>query len=374
MSEGPTTRSDHRISVRFGDAILEAGHTAVPNLVLNSYCRLGITPGEMLFVIHIWQHWWTERDPYPSLGTIAARMGISRRQARNHASSLKTKGYLRVNERTAAGRGQLSSEYDFAPLLQAVANLDDGTPGNDSSGGPRKGSSSEEEKAQEDTMQDSNSSRTSSAATEPRRRGDPHGLQATPLLNKNSGISHSSEAKSMIAVRTILSQRIFARADVGPNPEDAATGSLRRGSDGGLEAVVSEISLAVGDGSNARVNLSRVRNLQVRHGLSDGDASALLFRSASLYRERVREGDTPVRRGGAYLFSIVEDLLARRRRGIRGQDGPGNDGSLPAGSVAAAAQHRAKNPHPTSNAAPFREASEPPPSSEDSSGLSRGLS
>ena len=74
------TRSPHhattpyQITVRFGDAILQAGFTAVPNLVLDHYASLGITPGEMIFIIHVWQYWWTEQDPYPSLKTIAGKM------------------------------------------------------------------------------------------------------------------------------------------------------------------------------------------------------------------------------------------------------------------------------------------------------------
>src|SRR4051812_31799730 len=64
----------YKISVRFGDQILQAGFTSVPNLVLNHYAELGITPAEMMFIIHMWQFRWTERDPYPSLTTIADRM------------------------------------------------------------------------------------------------------------------------------------------------------------------------------------------------------------------------------------------------------------------------------------------------------------
>lgn len=46
------TNSDsiYRIAVRFGDRILEAGFTLVPNLVLNHYAELRITPAEMLRV------------------------------------------------------------------------------------------------------------------------------------------------------------------------------------------------------------------------------------------------------------------------------------------------------------------------------------
>ena len=110
----------HRLVVRFGNELLQDGFTSVPNLVLTNYAILGITAAEMMFSIHVWQYWWTEKDPYPALQTIADRMSVTRRQVRNYTQSLKQKGYLVVNERADPSLGQLTSEYDFGPLLDAV--------------------------------------------------------------------------------------------------------------------------------------------------------------------------------------------------------------------------------------------------------------
>jgi DnaD N-terminal domain len=110
----------HRLVVRFGNELLQDGFTSVPNLVLTHYAILGVTAAEMMFSIHIWQYWWTEKDPYPALQTIADRMSVTRRQVRNYAQGLKAKGYLVVNERADQTLGQLTSEYDFGPLLEAV--------------------------------------------------------------------------------------------------------------------------------------------------------------------------------------------------------------------------------------------------------------
>ncbi|MDQ6645268.1 MAG: helix-turn-helix domain-containing protein, partial [Chloroflexota bacterium] len=134
MSSNKTTADS--IIVRFGDPILEEGHTAVPNLVLNYYSRLGITPAEMLFIIHVWQFWWTEKNPYPAITTIAKRMDMVKRQVQKYAKSLKEKEYiedadirlLRVNDRYLDGRGQVSSEYDFSGLLKAITLLHQGSP------------------------------------------------------------------------------------------------------------------------------------------------------------------------------------------------------------------------------------------------------
>src|SRR5437764_887266 len=122
----PTTNGDsgYKIAVRFGDQVLQAGFTSVPNLVLNHYAELGISPAEMMFTIHMWQFRWTERDPYPSLTTIADKMDVSWRQAHRYAKSLEQKGFLLIKSRQEPGRGQVTSEYDFEPLLKAVLRLD----------------------------------------------------------------------------------------------------------------------------------------------------------------------------------------------------------------------------------------------------------
>ena len=111
---------DSPISVRFGDRILERGFTAIPNLVLDTYSQLGISESEMLFIIHVWQYWWNEKNPYPSLSAIAQKMGTTRRTTRRHVESLKRKGLLIVRERVGSGIGKMTNEYDFSPLIEAV--------------------------------------------------------------------------------------------------------------------------------------------------------------------------------------------------------------------------------------------------------------
>lgn len=113
-------RPDARLTVRFGDEVLQRGHTAVPNLVMDYYARLGISPAEMLFTIHVWQHWWTARDPHPSLRTIAHKMSLSVRQAKRYVEALERKGFLNVVERFAPHGGQLTNEFDYSPLIRAV--------------------------------------------------------------------------------------------------------------------------------------------------------------------------------------------------------------------------------------------------------------
>ena len=129
-SERPPQDEDkqqYRITVRFGDQIMQAGFTAVPNLLLNHYVALGISPTELVFIVHIWQYWWNAQDPYPALRTVGEKMGKDLRTARRYAEALKTKELLIVRERSAPGKGQITSEYDFAPLLARLLEQASGT-------------------------------------------------------------------------------------------------------------------------------------------------------------------------------------------------------------------------------------------------------
>jgi len=113
----------YRLAVRFGDEILQAGFTTVPNLLLRYQATLDISSTELNFTLQVWYHWWDQKDPYPALGTIAERMGQSRRQVRRYSESLREKGHLVVRERRADGQGQITSEYDFSPLLDQLRDL-----------------------------------------------------------------------------------------------------------------------------------------------------------------------------------------------------------------------------------------------------------
>lgn len=303
---------DYRIAVRFGDRLLEAGHTAVPNLVLNHYARLGVSQAEMLFVIHVWQHWWNERDPYPSLGTIAERMGISRRQARNYVHSLKEKKFLTVNERVVPGLGQTTSEYDFAPLLEAIRKLDDsgsrdprkdpseGDPGNDPSEAPGNPVSYEEDEEQKDSALASKAART--------REGEPpvppRPVTADAPEHRDQRRPGSSSLAELLK-RRADSKTVPPNGKTSPPPSSSIAATTPY-----LDQMVTELSQAIGDDAQLSSNLARVRRLMLSYGLDESSAVAALLRAHSLLKARSREGNAPVRRAGAYLFAILEDLLA----------------------------------------------------------------
>jgi hypothetical protein len=122
MPNEPTnTKQSNRLVVRFGDELLEFGFTALPNILIRHQGKLSISPEEFNFIIQIWYHWWDESDPYPSLRSVAERMHYD--SVRSYSRSLQKKGHLLVRDRKAKGRGQLTSEYDFSPLIEHLKEV-----------------------------------------------------------------------------------------------------------------------------------------------------------------------------------------------------------------------------------------------------------
>ena len=122
-----TPRDEYSLAARFGADTMAAGFTAVPNVVLERYAELGLTPTEMMTVIHLWYFWWKRQDPFPAIDSVAKMMGISRRQAQTYVSRLRDRGLINVRhraQRTGPGRGlRTSSAYDFSPLIQRIKEL-----------------------------------------------------------------------------------------------------------------------------------------------------------------------------------------------------------------------------------------------------------
>jgi len=312
---------DYRISVRFGDAVLQAGHTAIPNLVLNHYSELKVSPGEFVLLVQLWSFAWTDRNPYPSLGTLAARMGVTRRQVRNYVHTLKAKGLLRVTERSQPGRGQLTSEYDFSPLIRATIELErNGTPprnqssagtlprsGKDSSEAPRNDPSSEEDKAEEDPAQASKGAHAGGNLEESRAR-----LSAGTSTDRPS--TSVDPAEGLETVASVLERLGLRRSEPERPGNDLGRADPARVSDQ-LAAAIDDVLGQLTDAVHEQQNRMQLMNLLKSSRLAEPDFVEVLYRAQALVEERRREPSARIRKDGAYFFAVLRDLLRGRLEG-----------------------------------------------------------
>jgi hypothetical protein len=82
----------YTLELRFGNAILEAGFTAVPNLFLQHYQYLRLSDSQAMWIIHLLRYKWTAGAPFPRQGNIP--MACAEKTRRRHASYLRSQGLL----------------------------------------------------------------------------------------------------------------------------------------------------------------------------------------------------------------------------------------------------------------------------------------
>lgn len=122
----------YTLELRFGNAILEAGFTAVPNLFLQHYHHLGLSDSQAMWIVHLLRYKWTEAAPFPRQGSLP--MTCSEKTRRRHATHLRAHGLLFTRriyhtDQTAPSShliGKLCTlEYHLDTLLHNVTRMAD---------------------------------------------------------------------------------------------------------------------------------------------------------------------------------------------------------------------------------------------------------
>ena len=101
--------------------LASSGFTQLSNVFLCYYSRLTpepLTHGEAMFVVHLFQHKWDAKAPFPGYRSLSTMMGISEKSAKRYARSLEQKGFLK--RETRAGR---SSRFDLSPLIRSLEKI-----------------------------------------------------------------------------------------------------------------------------------------------------------------------------------------------------------------------------------------------------------
>jgi hypothetical protein len=93
------------------------GFAPISGIFLESYAKLQppLTPTEAMLVVHLFEFKWDARMPWPSVKTLAGRLGCSPRYVRKLCERLESVGYLSRIEK----RGD-SNRYDISGLIQAL--------------------------------------------------------------------------------------------------------------------------------------------------------------------------------------------------------------------------------------------------------------
>jgi len=120
LAGGSNPVVNQNLAVRWGSPLhaFDEGFVGVPAALLKRYAKLGLSTGEIVFVLELMVFKWDEQAPFPSYHTLAQRMGITTEMTRRHAKSLESKGMLKRIQRT----GQ-SNAFDLLPLTNTLEAL-----------------------------------------------------------------------------------------------------------------------------------------------------------------------------------------------------------------------------------------------------------
>ena len=109
---------------KWGKAVVKAGFTIVPSILLKAQRRLGLSPAHLAILMHLCDMWWVaDRPPFPSKGTLSQRLGIGERQIQRYLAELEGAGLVRREQRYASHGGKLSNIYHLDGLVDRLRQL-----------------------------------------------------------------------------------------------------------------------------------------------------------------------------------------------------------------------------------------------------------
>lgn len=109
---------------RFGEAVAQRGFGQIPNylLYINQFLAddKRLTPIELLVLIQLVASWWKKDElPFPSMRTLAERIGASERQIHRAISRLEKDNFLLRVKRKSKGIIEANA-YDLSPLVSIL--------------------------------------------------------------------------------------------------------------------------------------------------------------------------------------------------------------------------------------------------------------
>jgi DNA-binding MarR family transcriptional regulator len=103
------------VEKRLTPALAAHGFTAVPTTFLENYTSLEITSAEAMVIVHLLSYKWSEKHPFPRLGLLAKKMGLTETSVRTHTRKLEQKKLLR-----RVSRPGHSNAFDLTPLFKRL--------------------------------------------------------------------------------------------------------------------------------------------------------------------------------------------------------------------------------------------------------------
>ena len=104
---------------KWSKPLMDAGWNAIPSVIIEKQAALGLDSIDMNIIVHLTSYWWTADNlPHPSVGTIAAAIGITPRAVQKRIKALEANGFITRTERREGRYGSQTNLYGFEGLIK----------------------------------------------------------------------------------------------------------------------------------------------------------------------------------------------------------------------------------------------------------------
>jgi hypothetical protein len=123
--EFPKPKKVHSTERIWGKAVTSHGYAGVPNLLIRSQSRLGLSPLQFNIVVQLLEYWHDpNRPPFPSKEELAGRMGIKAKTIQTNIRALEKAGLVRRELRKTSAGDWNSNIYHLDGLIARLQALE----------------------------------------------------------------------------------------------------------------------------------------------------------------------------------------------------------------------------------------------------------
>ena len=111
------------ITAAFASDLVLEGMTAIPNLLLKYYPRLGITDSEMMLIIQLLHLQTATNQYFPSLDVMAMLMTGGKTKIKADLAALIEKGVLKISHFYCEETDEVIPLYSYEPLFEKISEI-----------------------------------------------------------------------------------------------------------------------------------------------------------------------------------------------------------------------------------------------------------
>ena len=103
-------------------ALMEAGWTVLPSIILEKQHALGLDAIDVNILLQLARYWWySDNPPHPSKASIAECIGVDPSTVRRHIARMEADGFIRREARyNKRFGGRETNTYHFDGLIKAA--------------------------------------------------------------------------------------------------------------------------------------------------------------------------------------------------------------------------------------------------------------